>query len=428
MIVPTIHCHSQIDKSTVGFLKFMWETMLAMANHPESLKITVHCMSQAAADRVGTWLVRGETKVVPDKRGEPLNGSYGHAACIMSALSMTGNGEIHVIADSDTVVVAKGWDDYIRNRLVNDGVGMIGTTYEDLGGFSSGKDKVQAYKKSPTFTWCALSPTHNWQDLSVWPDKGKQIAIDSELLSQIYGLPQGYSVFGEAGYQLPQYLHDNSLNCEGWRQLKPSKEGVVLKGLSDYHEEYHAADVPIVVHHRGSMRHRYREDRISRHFYKSVDDYLAEEQKRSEGRWTWSDNGKVLVPVSVKSQPNVPPGPKAQVAPSEYVPRGKEWIKVSFNGKVIVPRTTIDRKSPSKELSLKRPNVDAVGHVRVEGVLEHDYPIVLPPIVTEPYMVTLRNMSGAPLYVNCGKGAPVEVPNWKTYWLIVDVDSVQRVE
>ncbi len=427
MPIPVIHVHTQADKSTVPYAKFMWETMISLANHPEQLEITVHCMGPTAAVRSDGWLQKGTSVIVPSNRGDPLNGSRGHAACIMSALTHTGDGKIHIVSDSDTVVVAKGWDDYIRTRMVDDEVGMMGTTYEDLGGFSSGGNIVQTYKKAPTFTWASLSPMHNWRDLNVMPNKSHQVAITTPLLSQIYNLPQGYSVFGEVAWQVPQYLYDNSLKYDGWRQLKPTKDAVVLKGLSDYHEEYHVDDVPFVVHHRGSMRHAYRADRISRQFYGAVDAYLVAELAHAS-RWNWIDKGKLIVAVAPPKRPVEAERPAVTVEPEVYIAQGKEWLKVTFNGKVIRARKGINRSVTVTELEFERPLPTAIGHLRVEGTLEHNYPIVLPMTTAEQYMVTCRNTTGAPLLITCGKGKPVAVPNTRTWWLLVDVDGVQHVE
>jgi hypothetical protein len=429
MTIPIIHVHTQVDKSTVAYAKFMWETMLALAAHPDQLTITVHAMGPAAADRSRDWIKHGTAVVVPGRKNDALHGSYGHAACIMSALKMSGNGEIHIVADSDTVVIAKGWDNYIRNRLVNDNIGMIGTTYEDLGGFSSGGSTVQTYKKKPTFTWAALQPMHNWRDLDVLPNKAHKIAINTPLLSEIYGLPQGYSVFGEAAYQIPQYLYNNKLTHEGWRQLKPTKDGIVLKGLSDYHEEYHAENIPFVVHHRGSLRHAYRGDRISRQFYAAVDAHLATEVA-NKPRWTWNDAGKSLSsivdePPAQVAAPIVP----QEITPESFVPTIREWLKVSFSGAVIKARTNVDRNVASMTLPFTRPSTDKIGHLRVEGLLQHNYPIVVP-TATEPYMITVRNVTGAPVVVGSGKKNEtlVTIPHNKTWWLLVDIDGVQRVE
>lgn len=425
MSIPKIHVHTQVDKSTTQYAKFMWETMVSLANHPDSLQLTIHCMGPAAADRADNWIKQGNVIIVPDRKGNRLHGSYGHGACVMSALSMTGDGSIHIIADSDTVVVAKSWDDYLRKRLINDGISIVGSTYEDLGGFSSGAQSTQTYKKIPTVTWCALSPLHNWRTLNVLPNKAHKVSITNPQLSKIYNLPEGYAVFGEVAWQIPQYIHDNDLTYDGWRHLKPSKDAIVLKGLSDYHEEFHAEGVPFIAHHRGSMRHAYRGDKISKQFYSAVDAYLVDENTKPP-RWEGLDTS---VKVPVFEEANSSPVATVPVDTSQsYKPVGKEWIKITFNGTVIKARTRLDRSIPSSELEFEKPTVDNMCHLRIEGAVEHTYPIVIPQIQTRPYVLTCRNATGSSLMLTCGKAAVVNVPMAKTWLLLVDVDGVHHVE
>lgn len=286
--VTVVHVHTQADEHTIDFAHFMWKTMSELANRPNSLRLTVHCLGSSARDRSKAldYPTRVDVRVVSDKDGG-MSGSSAHAACANSALRSTGNGELHCIVDSDTVVLSKGWDDYLRLRLIDGGVGMVGSTYEDVGGFSSGNSPTQTYKGKPTLTWCAMTPLHDWRDLDVTCDKSRLVAIDTPFLSDVYGLPQGYSIFGEVGWQIPMYLHDRGLKSEGWRQLKPTKDAVVLRGLSDYHEEFHADGHAFVAHHRGSMKHRYRSDKMSKLFYAAVDAHL-EKERQEEPKWVWN--------------------------------------------------------------------------------------------------------------------------------------------
>lgn len=438
MEIPAIHVHTQCDKSTVPFAQFMWETMLSLANHPEYVQLTVHCMGPTAAVRASGWPGKFQSIITPTPKGDPLNGSRGHGVCAMEALSMTGDGDIHVICDSDTVMVSKGWDDYLRLQLLDNGVMIVGSTYEDIGGASSGSSKVQTYKKIPTLTWCALSPLHDWRKLDVIPNKGHMIAITTQELSDTYNLPIGYTTFGEVGWQIPRYVRDNDLMFEGWRQLKPSKDALVLKGLDDYHEEFHAGGAPFVVHHRGSMRHAYRGDRISNLFYGAVDKYLIDEKERKT-RFGWlTDENKPPIPVFVKisdeqktETPDVVEQPKQktfEVMPKDYVAKKKEWLKMSFNGSVISARGGVNRTAKPVELKFEKPPMDRVGHLRIEGVLEHSFPIALPGTKLEPYMITVRNATFASLFVASDVGTHVAVPPQKTWFIMVDVDGAQRVE
>lgn len=396
--------------------------MRSLANRPELLKITAHCMSPTAVDRVNST-IGSETAVhvPPLNVNHALIGSEGHGACVMSALSMTGDGGIHIIADSDTVIVAKGWDDYVRQRLVSDGIGIMGSTYEDPGGFSSGQSKVQTYKKVPTVTWCALSPLQDWRGLDVMPNKAHQVAITSPHLSNIYNLPEGYVVFGEVGWQIPQYVHDRGLKYDGWPQLKPSREAVVLKGLSDYHEEFHADGVPFVAHHRGSMRHTYRSDKISQQFYAAIDAYVSKELERAP-RWTWVDDGKLASPFVSPACADKSTKNETQRVTVDY-----EWLKVSFNGIVTRPKGVIDNRQSSIDLSFEQPKISEIGHIRIEGALNRPRYINVPQPKTTPYVITCRNATNEPIEVTCGLGKVITVASLKTSLLLVDVDGIQQV-
>lgn len=273
----TIHVHTQCDRSTIDYVQFMWKTMLKLASNPQSIFLNIHCIGPKAA-QIANDLKMIRTNAI-NVSAAISGGSFGHAACIMSAFSMINNDEqcAHVICDSDAFVVAKGWDSYVKQRIIHDEIGMMGTTYENVGGFSSGTTNVQTYKKLPTFTWCALNPKHQWSTLDVMPNKELKILVSNDDLSKIYNLPIGHFVFGEAGYQLPKFIHDNNISCEGWLQLKPSKTAKVTSGLSDYHEEFHVNDTPFVVHHRGSLRHKYRESQLSIDFFAKVDPWIESE-------------------------------------------------------------------------------------------------------------------------------------------------------
>jgi len=291
MSVPTIHIHSCSDKRTTEYVKFMWSVMREFANHSEALKLSVQCDCHATAERLSTLPnVRsyfGQSDVLGG--GRNVGGSIQHGLLLERALTLVDDGDIHIIADSDTSILAKGWDDYIRLQLLDVGVGVVGPTFEEIGGFSSGYDKVQMFKKIPYTAWFAMSPMHNWHDLKVMSDKQRTILIENEDMANVYNLPVGHSLLLDVGWQIPQYLHDHKISYVGWPQLKGSKTATVIKGLNDYHEEYHVDnDVPFLVHQRGSRNHPFRLA-DSAIFYEAVDRWLEQERKR-DARWTWKPN------------------------------------------------------------------------------------------------------------------------------------------
>jgi len=268
----TLNVHFATENKTVSYTKFAIETMRRLAKKPEEIIVTIHILEHSPNEilneltKISAIMVRGAAA--------NLRGSFGHGLALEQMLSLTDDGDTHVIMDSDTVLLMKNWDDYIKTTLSN--VDCVGTRYEDMGGFSSGSGTLQTYKSVPNFIWIALSPKHNWSNLKAAHQKHVPINVTSDEMSNVYGLPVGYKVMCDVGWQLPEYLHNNGLTYEGLRQIKPSSEEcVVLSGLSDYHEEYHVDGKPFLVHQRGSSKHAFRQG-ISKEFYDAVDRYLRQ--------------------------------------------------------------------------------------------------------------------------------------------------------
>lgn len=279
--------HTTVDKNTFEYVESMCATAKALASFPKEITFIAHVMGDVFHELSMSSHVDEARAVKMDNEAtrDPNRGtSNDHALCIMDALSMTDNERIHVIADSDTSLLAKGWDNYIRQRMAA-GIGIIGTTYEDLGGFSSGSGIGQTYKRIPNFIFAALNPIHDWRNLSILPDKRHRVIINTQELSETYNLPLGQQVFGEAGWQLPQFLRDNGISYEGWTQLKPTKDAIVLKGLTDYSEEYHVdGSIPFVAHQRGGRKHAFKRHELSTNFFNAVDAHLKKELELAQ-RW-----------------------------------------------------------------------------------------------------------------------------------------------
>src|ERR1044072_7470410 len=136
-----IHLRCAIDEKTVPYASFMWKTARALASRPELLWISLHCMNARAIDLARHEFDHGATihgVPKPDWIAGALGGSSGHAACMEHAFSMFDNSEITIISDADACIVARGWDELIRNVIEKKDIGLFGVTYEDIGGFSSG--------------------------------------------------------------------------------------------------------------------------------------------------------------------------------------------------------------------------------------------------------------------------------------------------
>jgi hypothetical protein len=429
-LFPNIHVHTQSDKNTIEYAKFMWETMRALANHPGALKLSVHCIGPTATDRLAL-LPATATYHVPNtsNNDQGLVGSYGHGACVEHALAMVDDGDIHIIVDSDAVVLAKGWDDYVRCELLDKRVGTIGTAYEEIGGVSSGNSLAQTYKSIPNVMWMALSPLHRWKDLKALPRKEDELHITSDILSRTYNLPIGYQVFRDVGWQIPEYLLQRGITCSAWKLLKPGRGAVVLAGLSDYHEEYHvtADSVPFIAHHRGSMKHAYRGDDMSKAFYATIDAYIAQEMQRPT-RWLWQPRPENHEALSVlHSLKAATSALTVEVVKAEINATIEPWLKATMNGRGVWSRyAAVPDPVVVNDWDLKVMN-----NLRLEGTVANVH-IVLPSMADnddDQYVITIRNMTAGAAAVNVTDGRfGLEVPSGACWAVLVDVDGPVHVQ
>lgn len=423
MNAPAIHVHTVSDRSTVKYVQFMWDTMRNLATHPDDLRLTVHCLGNI----VNAF---GELKngrcVIVNINKDNETGSNAHAAGVADAIRQTNDGAIHIIADSDTVVVVKGWDDYVRCKLIDEKIGIVGVTYEDVGGFSSGDKRTQTYKGIPNVVWCALSPRHSWSGLSVMPAKHKTFQISNDRMSKIYNLPIGYDLLRDVAWQIPQYLADNNITYVGWKHLKGSRGGKVLaKDISDYSEEFHVDDgIPFVVHQRGSLRNGYRDNGVSKNFYDRVDAHLNVESA-APPRWTWNGMYEVVTPspAIVSVDPIIPDDPTASSGDGGNCPAG-EWIKATFDGTIVWPK---QRTPAPKTLDVKFLPDHGIKSLRLEGTTK-DLFVAVPPLNGYAHAMTIRNMTAGVVTVKTSEGdRTVAVPKDACWMLLVDIDGVVHV-
>lgn len=204
-------------------------------------------------------------------RKSQMQGSNGHAAGLTgfqkSVSHLKGH---HIIADVDTVMLQKNWDKKILELF--ESYDLIGAPYEPIGGFSSGSTKVQTYKNFPTAVWVAMRDGFCWENVSWWPDKKLNILIDSQEKEKVFGLPIGYELVRDVGWELCQFAYDNDLVIKSFDHVKPSSAHVLaLLNASDYNEEYQLDGVAFMAHQRGSSQNPYRQTDLSRAFFNDVE-------------------------------------------------------------------------------------------------------------------------------------------------------------
>lgn len=240
----TIHCVS--SPQTAEYANRMFYIAQKLALHPQLLTMRTHESGRQGSSR-------------------------GHAEGLIDVFKSIDDEGIHVIADSDTVLLRRGWDDDTRRmlapRLLGEGWDFFGTAYDLKGSFSAGSGPVQAYKQCPTFTWLALDgDATRWQAFDPRPTEGT-LPIRDALTAHIYGLDIGDELLRDVGWRLPEYMA-----MRKWATLERGR--AVLAGLSEYNEEFHLDGKPFVAHQRGSSKHRFMSDPHSRPFYETCQLYL----------------------------------------------------------------------------------------------------------------------------------------------------------
>lgn len=288
-----IRVHVTVAINSIPYYQYMVKNYLALASRKNKVLFYAHCLDKKTFNRLNqnknttkaikvykkynfyvlqSW--RDLIKVFVSILGFriDMSGSNGHSAGLSSALAITGDA-VDIVADSDTVILQKNWD-CILLKLLNV-YGIVGTCYEEFGGFSSGFGSVQTYKRKPSMTWFAMSPKYDWKKLDPRPSKAKNIKISNIDLSLLYNLPIGSELARDVGWKLPLFLEKNNIPYTVFTQIKPtSKDSLVLKTGIDYHEEYHFEGRPFLAHQRGSHKHKFRASDISETFYNSCDIYL----------------------------------------------------------------------------------------------------------------------------------------------------------
>ncbi|MCZ8313255.1 MAG: hypothetical protein O9320_20620 [Magnetospirillum sp.] len=265
--------HVTVSSNSVGYLRYMLANYRNLADRPERLKFHAYSLDWISGLMLGRNFGIDALTKLPYARG-----SSGHATAVQAALRNTDATAIHVIADSDTVIFAKGWDTLLAEAVGPDGqYGMIGAPYEDTGSVNAGDTPYQQYKKKPTAAWLALSPRFDFRSLEVMPDKKNFIEIADDKLSDTFQMPRGSFVVKDVGWQIPMFLKQHAIPYAVFDLLLPTdKSAVALKGTSSYHHEFHWHSAPYLAHQRGSMKHRFRIDPLSVDFYDACDRFLGQ--------------------------------------------------------------------------------------------------------------------------------------------------------
>lgn len=278
-----IEVHVPVSAQSLPYYRYMLQNYLDTSAHAERLIFHAHAMDpNLPIERVGASAMGAHIHEAGVGRG-----SGGHAVAFQNAVNFPRLDDtyIRIVADTDTVMLMKGWDDKLLSLLfplAPDGTlgatfDVIGTTYEPIGGFSSGDGPVQTYKGRPNATWIAFGmPSIGcFMGRQFGPAKQEHLAITDSEMSARYNLPIGNQLLRDVGWQIPEIIDRNHLRDMGLAHVKPTMGARAILTSNDYHEEYQLPDgTPFVGHQRGSMKHPFRGTPISSAFYNAVEAYL----------------------------------------------------------------------------------------------------------------------------------------------------------
>lgn len=270
-----ITVHFTVSANSTSYLKYAYLSYINLARSRAGLNFHFYCLDFLSYITVKYWEINCKHYFVGR-----ASGSLGHANAIDYAIQKFDTKSINIISDTDVAVVKSGWDSDLFELFEARKLHVIGAQYENIGGFSTGASKVQTYKNKPSATWIAFSPLASRvaksENLSMKPHKEGNLPINSAFLSDMYGLPIGFELVRDVGWQIPKFIEQHNISSTVFEHRKPSHElAQVLIGSSEYHDEFHLNGIPFLVHQRGSRHKIYKVDSDSKVFYEAVDKFMG---------------------------------------------------------------------------------------------------------------------------------------------------------
>ena len=201
--------HIVISNRSFSYLRFILRNYRELCSKSSRINFKVYCLDRTVYHRISKSRLAVNKILVNNAH----KGSTGHSMGLSLAIKNFTTGHINIISDADVCILVKNWDVSLLNFLTTPSsqimkpTGVIGVTYENIDGFSSGNSEIQTYKKAPTLTWCLFMPDYDFSKLDASSEKNNLLLIDSTHLSKIFGLPQGYSSMKHA-FRLSKFSKD----------------------------------------------------------------------------------------------------------------------------------------------------------------------------------------------------------------------------
>ncbi len=292
MTIFRLHC--VVCDNSIDYFKYLLENYRSLASPSAQIEVIAHCTDDESykivhdqklvhraipVHRRPEFYIYGNRHDVLNRiklflgMAPKLGGSSGHAAGIKSAFKSTGQDGIDIIADTDTVILVPDWDLRLEKILAE--YAVIGTSYEQKGGVSSGVGNIQTYKTSPNLTWMAFSSRYPFYKLDPSHRLWSHLPIRTQEQADLYGVDIGSQLLRDIGWKMPQFLKDYRATACMLENVYPqSGKCKVLKAANNYNEEFQLDGVPFIAHQRGSRKHPFRSEPLSAPFYAAVENYI----------------------------------------------------------------------------------------------------------------------------------------------------------
>jgi hypothetical protein len=292
MTLFRLHC--VVCDNSIDYFKYLLNNYRSLASSAAQIEVIAHCtddksykivIEQKLSHRAVPVHRRPEFYVYGNRHdvmnriklalgaAPKLGGSSGHAAGIKSAFKSSGGEGMDIIADTDTVILVPDWDLKLEKILTE--YAVIGTSYEQKGGVSSGSGNIQTYKTAPNLTWMAFSSRYPFSELDPSHKLWSHLPIKTKEQAELYGVDVGSHLLRDIGWKMPQFLKDrNAKACMLENVYPESGKCKVLKTSNHYNEEFQLNSMPFIAHQRGSRKHPFKSEPLSAPFYKAVEDYL----------------------------------------------------------------------------------------------------------------------------------------------------------
>jgi len=252
--------------------------------------------------------------------------SQNHSIALLQAFASIAEipDAVHIVCDSDTVVVMPNWDRIVLHAL--ESVDCIGTAYQRVGTYQTGAGKKQTYKGKPNIEWLAMKPGKPWHlfQPSKTPSDMAPVMVHTPEDEVMWGLPQGFEVLTDTCWNLPMFMRDQGLTSAVFENIE-HLDFIALKGMHVY-EEWHHEGVPFIVHQGKSRKNFFRGTPFSKDFYERCDSLLkAAECNVTESQIEWATDsvelthGRPIGPTDPQDRDDSAPG-DGRTDPGEPLP------------------------------------------------------------------------------------------------------------